>query len=113
MSIDPTNAGAGQPLGGSRLDPAGGHPSARTSGPLRALPEGARPGDVRDQVRLSEEARAAAGSEALPSPSGLSEARLHEILKRLTSGYYDNPEVQDRIAHRIHEEWAGGDVRVD
>lgn len=114
MSIDPTNSGAGQPLGGPRLDQAGGNQSARPSGASRAVsPEAARAADGQDQVRLSEEARAALRHEAISTPSGISQERLREILKRLTSGYYDNPEVRERIAHRIHEEWGRGDVRID
>lgn len=114
MSIDPTKSGVSQPLGGPRLDQAGGNPSARPSGASRALdPEGPRAADGQDQVRLSDEARAAARSDAISSPSGISPERLREILKRLTSGYYDNPEVRERIAHRIHEEWGRGDVRID
>ncbi len=114
MSIDPTKSGAGQSAAGPRLDPANGHQSARQSGAARSVPSGEpRSAERRDQVRLSEEARAAAGSEALTSPSGISEARLREILKRLTSGYYDNPEVRERIAQRIHERWDRGDVHID
>lgn len=114
MSIDPTNPRAGQPLGGARLDQASGNQSARHSGASRAsAPEEPRASAGQDQVRLSEEARAAARGEALSSPSGISHERLREILKRLTSGYYDNPEVRERIARRIHEEWSRGDVRID
>jgi len=114
MSIDPANASPGQPLAGPRIDQANGNQSARHSGAARARPHDTPPGgDGRDQVRLSEEARAAAQSEALTSPSGLSPERLREILKRLTSGYYDNPEVRERIAQRIHEEWRRGDVHID
>jgi hypothetical protein len=114
MSIDPANAGPGQPLAGPRLDQANGNQAARQSGAARAEPHDApRSGDRRDQVRLSDEVRATARSEALTSPAGLSPERLREILKRLTSGYYDNPEVRERIAQRIHEEWRDGDVHID
>ncbi len=114
MSIDPTKSGAGQPLAGPRLDPANGNQSARQSGAARSVPpDGPRAPGGQDQVRLSEDVRAAARSEVLTSPSGISQERLREILKRLTSGYYDNPEVRERIAQRIHEEWGRGDVHTD
>jgi hypothetical protein len=114
MSIDPTKPSPSQPLAGPRLDQANGNQSARQPGAARSgPPDEPRAAGGRDQVRLSEEARAAAGSDVLSSPSGLSPERLREILKRLTSGYYDNPEVRERIAHRIREEWDRGDVHID
>ncbi len=115
MSIDPTKSGGGQPVGGPRIDQTGATspPGARKwCGGFRQTGHG-RPQRSQDQVRLSDEARAAAQSEGGTSPSGISQERLREILKRLTSGYYDNPEVRDRIAQRIHEEWRRGDVHID
>lgn len=115
MSVDPTKSGTGQPLGGPRIDQTGGNQSARHSGAVRADAPDA-PRDVErghDQVRLSEAVRAAARNEGEASPSGISQERLREILKRLTSGFYDNPQVLERIARRIHEEWGRGDVRID
>jgi hypothetical protein len=115
MSIDPTKSGTGQPLGGPRIDQAGGNQSARHFGAVRAgSPDAPRDAERgHDQVRLSEAVRAAARSEAEASPAGISQERLREILKRLTSGYYNNPQVLERIARRIHEEWGRGDVHID
>jgi len=107
MSIDPTKGGA-SPLSGARLDQTGANQSARR--PEQAGSEsaaGARDGAAGDQVQLSAEARAAGQTEAGASASGLSAERLQEILKRLTSGYYDTPQVRDHVAQRIHEEWRG------
>lgn len=38
-------------------------------------------------------------------PSDLSPDRLREILTRLKTGYYDTPEVIDRVALRISDEF--------
>lgn len=108
MAIDPTKSG-NIPLGGVRPDQAGSSPSTRQSGQVRTVaPEGGqRPSASQDQVSLSEEARAAGQAEGGSSPSGLSRERLQEVLKRLTSGYYDNPEVQAQVAARIQRDLTG------
>ena len=115
MSIDPTKSGGGQPIGSPRIDQASSNESARRPEVVRGIPaDGSREAQrSRDQVRLSDEARAATRTEGETSPSGISGERMREILKRLTSGYYDNPEVRERIAQRIHEKWGRGDVHID
>lgn len=113
MFVDPSKPGTGQPLG-PRLDPTIHNQPARHSEPVRSLPaDPPQEADrSQDEVRLSEEARAAARTEGDASPSGISRERLREILKRLTSGYYDNPQVREQIARRLHEAWPA-DVRID
>jgi len=105
MSIDRTKPGAVSPLGGVRPDQAGGNHSARQpSQGQRTSPED-REQDGDNRVHLSDEARAVDMSGA-PSASGLSTDRLQEILKRLTSGHYDSPQVRDRVAQRVKDDVA-------
>lgn len=108
MAIDPPNSSGAHPAPGARIDQTGGNQAARQPGQVRSAGSSpAREGqdqDQDDQVQLSEEARAAAQTDGTTSASGLSQERLHEILKRLTSGYYDSPQVIDRIAGRVSDE---------
>jgi hypothetical protein len=108
MSIDPMKSGSVNPQGGPRLDQAGGNQSARQSGQAQRAPGEIRENDGEgdDQVQLSARARSV-GSTSGTSDSGLSAERLQEILKRLTSGYYDSAQVQDRVAQRVKDELAG------
>jgi len=106
MSIDPTMPGGANPLSGARIDQAGGSQSTRQSGQLKPVaPQAARdasPGD--DQVSLSAEARAAGGTQEGTSATGIPAERLRGILKRISSGYYDTPQVRDRIAEKLQAE---------
>jgi hypothetical protein len=105
MAIDPTKSGV-NPLAGPRVDQTGANQSSRHSGQVKPAGSGSER-EVRDQddsVRLSAEAREAAGAEGTTSRSGLSKDRLQEVLTRLTSGYYDSPQVVDKVARRVHEE---------
>jgi anti-sigma28 factor (negative regulator of flagellin synthesis) len=109
MAIDPTKSSGVNPASGSRIDQAGGNQSARQSGQLRAVSP-APAGDAAqtdDTVQLSAEAREANHGAGTTSASGLSQERLHEILKRVTSGYYDNPQVVDKVARKVNEELGG------
>jgi hypothetical protein len=36
--------------------------------------------------------------------SGLTPERLRQLIKRLESGFYDNPEVREQIARRVRKE---------
>ena len=103
MSIDPTKSSGANPLGGPRLDQAGSNQSTRQSGQLKPVaPQATRDtsaGD--DQISISAEARAAGGTEAGTSATGIPSDRLREILKRISSGYYDTPQVRDRIAQKV------------
>lgn len=106
MSIDPMKSGSANPAGNARIDQAGGNASARVSGQSRPVPE-ARDGEsADDSVQLSERAKAS-GAAGGTSASGLSAERLQEILKRLTSGYYDSPQVLDRVAERVKDDLTG------
>ncbi len=106
MSIDPTKSGGANPLSGARIDQAGGNQSTRQSGQVKPVaPQAVRdasPGD--DQVSLSAEARATGGTQEGTSASGIPAERLHGILKRISSGYYDTPQVRDRIAQKLQAE---------
>jgi hypothetical protein len=42
-----------------------------------------------------------------PVSSGLSTDRMQEILRRLTSGYYDTAPVRTHVAQRIRDELSG------
>lgn len=108
MAIDPTQASGAAPLDRSRIDQANSNQSARQTGQSRSVPASSREAGADDSVQLSDEARAAARTEASTSASGLSSDRLQEILKRLSSGYYDTPQVQDQVAQRIQLEWDNG-----
>jgi anti-sigma28 factor (negative regulator of flagellin synthesis) len=106
MAIDPTKSSGAAPLDRSRIDQANTNQSARQTGQARSGPAGTREaGSTDDSVQLSDEARAAARTESTQSASGLSSDRLQEILKRLSSGYYDSPQVRDQVAQRIQQEW--------
>ena len=107
MAIDPTKSSGAQPVGGIRADQTGGNQAARQPGQLKPVsPEEAREApDQDDQVQLSAEARAASQSDAAsPSSSGLDKERMREVLKRLTAGYYDSPQVTDQVARKLVDE---------
>lgn len=107
MSIDPLKSGSTNPAGGARLDQTGSNQAARQSGqPQRPAGESREPESADDKVQLSDQAKAA-GAAGGNSPSGLSSERLQEILKRLTSGYYDGPQVVNRVADRVKDELSG------
>lgn len=109
MAIDPTKSSGPSPLDRSRIDQANSNQSARQTGERRAAQtSGRESGSSDDSVQLSDEARAASRSEAGQSASGLPAERLQEILKRLSSGYYDSPQVRDQVAMRIQQEWDKG-----
>lgn len=106
MAIDPTKASGASPLDRSRVDQANSNQSARQTGQSRSVPASSREAaQADDSVQLSDEARAASRADAGDSASGLSTDRLQEILKRLSSGYYDSPQVRDQVAQRIQKEW--------
>ena len=110
MAIDPTKAsGAQTPLSGARLDQAAGNQGARQAGAVRgdgAAPARERP-EASDEVRLSDAARSsrpAAGTSA----SGHETEPLQEIVKRVTSGFYDSPQVVDKVARKVAGDLGGG-----
>lgn len=107
MSIDPMKSGSANPAG-PRLDQAGSNSgSAGVSGQFKRVAPDAREAEAADDsVQLSARARAA-GTAGTTSASGLSAERLQEILKRLTSGYYDSPQVVDRVAERVKDDLTG------
>lgn len=109
MAIDPTQSSGATPPGTEPIDQAGGHQSARQADQVRAV--GSRNG--RETATLGNlnllwsEAREAGQAEDGVSPAGLSKARLREVLERLTSGYYDTPQVIDRIATKLAGDLGG------
>lgn len=109
MAIDPTQSGGATPPGSVRVDQTGGNQSARQSGQVQAVgaSEGRDAAAQGDQVLLSSEAREASQAEGATSPAGLSKERLREVLQRLTSGYYDTPQVLDRIARKVAGDLGG------
>lgn len=108
MAIDPLKSSGSQPIVGPRVDQTGGNQSARQSGQVQRTSAEAREqdGDADDQVQLSAQAKAA-GRSSGSSASGLSTERLQEILKRLSSGYYDSAQVRDKVAQRIQNDVTG------
>lgn len=60
----------------------------------------------RDAVQISSQARALQQTEG-PSrgeAGALAPERMREILKRMSDGHYDRPEVQEAVVNRIAEE---------
>lgn len=111
MTIDPTKSG-NIPLGGTRPDQAGQGQSARQSGQVRTVgAEASKPAPAappaQDSVNLSADARAVGQADQATSPAGLSRDRLQEVLQRLTSGYYDNPEVVAQVAAKVQQDLTG------
>jgi hypothetical protein len=104
MAIDPTKPGSINPLGGPRVDQTGGHQAARSSGGHRPASPATGQSSSDDTVQLSAEALAAGQTPGATSPSGLGRDRLQEVLKRLTSGYYDSPKVTDHVARKVADE---------
>lgn len=111
MTIDPTKSG-NIPLSGVRPDQAGQGQSARQSGQVRTVsPEAQKPAPpappAQDSVNLSADARSVGQADQATSAAGLSRDRLQEVLKRLTSGYYDNPEVVAQVAAKVQQDLTG------
>jgi anti-sigma28 factor (negative regulator of flagellin synthesis) len=106
MAIDPLKSGGVTPPNGPRIDQSGANQSARESQPVQRPTEARAPEGESDKVQLSAQAREA-GAGGATSESGLSSERLQEILKRLTSGYYDSPQVVDKIAQRVKDDLTG------
>lgn len=107
MAIDPLKSGGVNPPNGGRIDQSGANQSARQSQEVKRPSSEVRSGEGdSDKVQLSAQAKdaAAAGS---ASPAGLSAERLQEILKRLTSGYYDTPQVVEKVAQRVKDDLTG------
>jgi anti-sigma28 factor (negative regulator of flagellin synthesis) len=103
MSIDPTKASGAHPLSGPRVDQAGGNQSTRQSGQVKPVAsQGTRDASAADdQVSISAEARAASAGREGTSATGIPAERLRGILKRISSGYYDTPQVRDKIAQKL------------
>jgi hypothetical protein len=108
MSIGPRRSSAATPPGDSRVDQAGGTQSLHQSSQVRPPAGEVREndGDSDNQAQPSARARAG-GLTSATSTSGPSAARLHKILKRLTSGYYDTAPVQNRVAERVKDDLTG------
>ncbi|HTS88788.1 MAG TPA: hypothetical protein VMG41_09885 [Gemmatimonadales bacterium] len=106
MAIDPTKSGSVNPTGGARVDQTGAnHPAVPAGQARQTTPPGSAPQG--DQVQLSPEALAASNAEGTRSASGLSRDRLQEILQRLTSGYYNSPQVTAHVARKVAGELGG------
>ena len=103
MAIDPTKSSGAHPGTGGRIDQAGGDQSARQGRAIGA-PAAGDAAPIDDTVPLSAEACEAHQAGATTSASGLGQDRLHEIQKRLSSGYYDNPPVIDEVARQVSDE---------
>ena len=98
MAIDPTKPSGIQPnLDAARLQRA--KPVPAPEAPAKAAVESSAP--AHDRVEVSAEARNLAGSTGTGGTSSLSPERLKTILERLSTGFYDQPNVLDQVAQRV------------
>lgn len=98
MSIEPTKPGSTPAPGLGRLD------RAPSLGPAR--PEDGSTSEAastaHDQVHISDAARGLQDQRELITQ--LPPGRLHQVLERFTSGFYDRPEIRTTVVARIAEE---------
>lgn len=101
MSIKPTGGpGAGSP---SPLDPSqiGRARSTEATRPeVKPVDAAANAVDGHDRVEVSDAARELSEG-AKAGASGLTAARVKEVVDRISTGFYDQPEVLDRVVERI------------
>jgi hypothetical protein len=102
MPVDPVG-----PVGSGPL------PETRPAGECQSwsgAPTDDRWADQADAITLSSAARALAEAPQpddtadVPPQGTISAERLREVLDRLNAGFYDRPEVQDRIARRLSKD---------
>lgn len=104
MSVDPLN-----PRGVPSTDAgkvAGSH-SARRQDPPVEQPQGETTRAPGDSVELSAASRTLVerADEAARVPEGtVSPTRLHEVLRRLTDGFYDGADVRTEVARRAQHD---------
>jgi hypothetical protein len=103
MLIDPTKSSGANPLPGAPVEPTGGNQAGRIKPAGTKTPQ--EVADINDLGSRSAEAHDAGGAEGEITGTDLSAGRLRHILKRISSGYYDTPQVRDRIAQRVHSEF--------
>jgi hypothetical protein len=96
MNVRPTSTGP------SQSDASALRRASQASEVTPEAAESNRPKAERtDQVELSDTARALSATRKSESTSELSPDRLKGIMARLARGFYDRPEVQDRILERL------------
>lgn len=102
MNIDPTPS--------SRISRPGSSPLRESSSgtPLKTDPDAARPAAAKDQVELSEAARALQQHGVPSGDSSLAPERLRQVLDRLTQGHYERGDVRDQVLRRLI-----GDLDID
>ena len=106
MNIRPTPSGFTPRPGPGRTQENAAVPPARSERGS-AVPAG---DPAADRVELSAEARDLNAREANGAPGGaLAPERLRAIAARMGSGYYERPEVIDRVIDKILDHLAGGD----
>ena len=102
MPVDPVGPAGSGPL-----------PETRPAGECQSwsgAPTDDRWADQAGAITLSSAARALAEAPQpddtvdVPPQGTISAERLREVLDRLNAGYYDRPEVQDRIARRLSKD---------
>lgn len=104
MNINPSSPQGPRPAGPDSLE-ANRASEARSKDAQQHQAESQRAAAKADSAEVSAEARALAeGSAARRKDAGLSADRLKEIGERLATGFYDRPEVIDRVAERIHRD---------
>ena len=108
MNVNPTQPG--QTRGPAPERPKDAGPAAAIPRDRGTEPEAAPNLERADQVELSEAARELQDRTGLagPEPPSLEPERLREILQRVSSGYYDRPEVRDEVLRRLQGDLADG-----
>jgi hypothetical protein len=95
MNIRPTSTPASFPGDAGALKRA--TPGAREKDCADAAPETPRV----DAVELSQDALTLQAGRDATASSEIAPERLKSVLDRISSGYYDRPEIRDRILERL------------
>ncbi len=98
------------PLDGENPTPSGnGRATHATGGSLNEPASEQRRDSSATDVEHPEMSSAHGTDESQPSPARLTADRLRKVLERVTSGFYDSPEVIHRVAEQVEDELARGD----
>jgi len=102
MTVHPTPSGQTPRPGVTRTGKSESPVTPVRSGALPA-PASPAPAAKQDDVSISAQARELQQRDVTGGgPSGeLSPERLHQVLGRISSGYYDQPQVQAAVVNRI------------
>lgn len=96
MNVRPTSTPSSSPSDAAALRRT--TPLATPKEGRESVPEG---DSWSDAVELSADALALVAGSATARTSEMSPERLKSVLERMTSGFYDLPDVRDRILERL------------